>query len=106
MFKGQLYTYSLARTGIHRGRETGEVLYVDLRNDSQLVFMADITADLRMTDRGLRKAIAGGRFPAPDGRFGRRNYWLMGTYRVWREKLAAGAYALPCTLPNARVPHS
>ncbi len=68
----------------------------------QWVFIGEIEKDLQMTDRGVRKAIAGGRFPKPDGRLFRRNFWLRSTYNAWREDIMAGKHAVKCALPNAR----
>jgi hypothetical protein len=73
-----------------------------LLNDQQWVFIEEITADLKMTDRGLRKAIAGQRFPKPDGRLFKRNFWLRSTYNAWRGDVLAGKHATKCTLPGAR----
>ena len=44
-------------------------------------------------DRGFRKWIASGRFPAPDGNLNGRNFWLRSTYERWKADVMAGRYA-------------
>ena len=44
-------------------------------------------------DRGFRKWVAIGRFPAPDGNLNGRNFWLRSTYERWKADVLAGRYA-------------
>lgn len=56
------------------------------------VFMAEITRDLKVTDRGVRKWISTERFPRPDGNLNGRNFWLTSTYQRWKSDVLAGRY--------------
>jgi hypothetical protein len=58
------------------------------------VYTGDITADNRITDRGLRKWVASGRFPPPDGNLNGRKFWLLSTYQAWQADVVAGRYSL------------
>lgn len=52
-----------------------------------------ITNDRKITDRGLRKQISKGRFPAPDLKIGCRNFWRASTYRTWKTDALLGKFA-------------
>jgi hypothetical protein len=60
----------------------------------QLIYMPDIRADNRVTDRCVRNWIASGRFPPPSGNLNGRNFWTLDVYRQWQAELQAGKYAL------------
>ncbi len=66
--------------------------------DDGFVFMYEITHDLKMTDRGVRKWITAGRFPRPDGNLNGRNFWKASTYRRWKADALAGKFDRPSTL--------
>lgn len=63
------------------------------KDAEQFIFSSDVTRENRVTDRSLRKWIAAGRFPPPDGNLNGRNFWFEKTYRVWRDDVVAGKYA-------------
>jgi hypothetical protein len=65
------------------------------------VYMSEITRDLKVTDRGVRKWIAGDRFPPPDGNLNGRNFWKASTYQKWKSDVLAGKYGRQSTLPRA-----
>ncbi len=65
------------------------------------VFMSEITRDLKVTDRGDRKWIAGDRFQPPDGNLNGRNFWKASTYLKWKSDALAGKYGRQSTLPRA-----
>jgi hypothetical protein len=52
-----------------------------------------ICATEGVTDRCLRKWVALGRFPAPDGNLNGRNFWLSATYAAWRADVLAGKFS-------------
>jgi hypothetical protein len=56
------------------------------------VWSAHITRDNGVTDRCLRKWIATGRFPHPDGNLNGRNFWEAETYRRWKADVLDGKY--------------
>lgn len=58
-----------------------------------IVFTSEITSDVCIGDRGLRKQVATGRFPAPDGNLNGRNFWLRSTYERWKADVLAGRYS-------------
>lgn len=57
-----------------------------------LIFVHRIMADTGVTDRAIRKWIAKGTFPEPDGNLNGRNFWLRDTYRQWQTDVLAGKY--------------
>lgn len=61
--------------------------------DSEIVWGHIILKDVCITDRGLRKWIAGGIFPKPDGNLNGRNFWKRETYKRWQADVLAGKYA-------------
>lgn len=56
------------------------------------IYSAEITANNLVTTRCLRKWIAAGRFPAPDGNLHGRNFWLLSTYQRWQQEVLAGKF--------------
>jgi hypothetical protein len=62
-------------------------------NPEQRVYASRILTDNDITDRCLRKWIAVGRFPKPDGNLNGRNFWLMSTYKRWEAEVLAGRYS-------------
>jgi hypothetical protein len=56
------------------------------------IYSAEITANNLVTARCLRKWIAAGRFPVPDGNLNGRNFWFVSTYQRWQEEVMAGTY--------------
>jgi hypothetical protein len=56
------------------------------------IYSAEITANNLVTTRCLRKWIAAGRFPAPDGNLHGRNFWLLSTYQRWQHEVLAGKF--------------
>jgi hypothetical protein len=65
---------------------------------SQFVFMQQIRTECQVTDRGVRKWIAKGRFPKPDGNLNGRNFWLAETYAQWKAEVLDGKYQLQSSL--------
>lgn len=61
--------------------------------NQQLVYSADVCRDHRISQRCLRKWLAKGRFPRPDGNLHGRNFWLRSTYRSWQVDVRAGKFA-------------
>jgi hypothetical protein len=65
----------------------------DTANEKEArVFIAEILGEVQMADRGVRKAIAAKRFPKPDGRLFRRNFWLRSTYEQWKAEVSKQAH--------------
>ena len=64
----------------------------DLLNDP-FIGMPFIARDRGITDRGLRKQIARGDFPAPDANLNGRNLWRRSSYLTWKEEVLAGKFA-------------
>ncbi len=60
---------------------------------AQRVYTSCITAENRITGRCLRKWVAAGRFPSPDGNLNGRNFWLVSTYESWKAEVLAGRYS-------------
>lgn len=58
------------------------------------IYSARIISDNGITDRCLRKWIAAGRFPKPDGNLNGRNFWLPSTYSRWNADVRAGKYSV------------
>jgi hypothetical protein len=63
------------------------------QEDGPLVFMSEIVRDNAVTDRGVRKWQANGKFPRPDGNLNGRNFWKRPTYRQWQADVLAGRYS-------------
>ena len=61
--------------------------------ETERLWSSLITQDNNVTDRCLRKWIATGRFPAPDGNLNGRNFWLRSTYERWKADVLAGKYS-------------
>lgn len=62
-------------------------------DDGKMIFSGPIREDNGgITDRCLRKRIAAGKFPRPDGNLNGRNFWLLGTYRRWKADVFAGKF--------------
>jgi hypothetical protein len=74
---------------------------VDIIHD-QLLPTSFITADRDLTDRGLRKQISRGAFPAPDANIGGKNFWRASTYRKWKVAALAGEFARATPVIGAR----
>lgn len=66
------------------------------------IYSARIQHDEEIGDRGLRKWIATGKFPPPDGNLHGRNWWYPATYRRWQEDVAAGRFSQARRPPNVR----
>ena len=65
-----------------------------MANDDEsgaLVWIKEILQDQGIVDRTLRKWIAHGFFPPPDGNRLGHNFWLRSTYVKWRKDLLCGA---------------
>jgi hypothetical protein len=60
--------------------------------DDPLIYTPAITADLGVTDRGLRNWIALGKFAPPDTNIGGRHAWLTSTYRREKAAILAGRF--------------
>jgi predicted DNA-binding transcriptional regulator AlpA len=58
------------------------------------VLTRQIMQEQSVTDRCIRKWIANGRFPKPDGNRNGRNVWLPSTYAKYCEDVLAGRYAI------------
>ena len=74
-----------------------------LDDAGSLVFMREIRRDNAVTDRCVRKWIAAGKFPQPDGNRCGRNFWLRKTYRRWQEHVLAGGLKQLSHLAKSRV---
>lgn len=61
--------------------------------DDPHIYSSEITAKNGVTTRCLRKWIATGRFPTPDGNLHGRNFWFLSTYRRWQQDVLAGKFA-------------
>lgn len=57
------------------------------------IWSGEIRRAENIGDRGFRKWIAAGRFPAPDGNLNGRNFWLRSTYERWKKDVLAGRYS-------------
>lgn len=56
------------------------------------LWSGNVTSDLSITGRCLRKWVSSGRFPQPDGNLNGRNFWLRSTYEQWKADVLAGRY--------------
>jgi hypothetical protein len=65
-----------------------------------------ILRDLGISDRGLRKKIRRGAFPAPDCNVAGRNLWKSSTYRKWKADALNGMFARkrPTAAPSPTQP--
>jgi hypothetical protein len=68
-------------------------LMTDNNPPSEKVWSPEIRRNESIGDRGLRKWIAEGRFPRPDGNINGRNFWLRPTYERWKAEVLEGRYA-------------
>ena len=66
---------------------------VTTEDGEKLIYSSRITADNNVTDRAIRKWIARGHFPVPDGNLHGRNFWRLSTYRAWQADVMAGKFA-------------
>jgi hypothetical protein len=62
--------------------------------NAPILFAAQIAAQLNYTGRGLRKLIARGVFPKPDGNLCGRDFWRAENYRHFQVDLFAGKFRL------------
>ena len=61
-------------------------------DEGRLVFSPEICLDYSVTDRALRKWVATGRFPVPDGNLHGRNFWFARTVRAHKAEVVAGRF--------------
>ena len=73
-------------------REPSLAAISEAADGDQFVYMADICRDLNVTDRCVRKWVATGRFPPPDGNLNGRNFWFHSTRQRWKADVRAGKY--------------
>lgn len=60
--------------------------------DGQFIYMSELTTDIGVTDRCIRKWVTLGRFPKPDGNLYGRLFWQLGTIREWKANALAGRF--------------
>jgi len=73
-------------------------------SNAEFIFTSQLTENLDITDRGLRKMIAERRFPKPDMNLNGRNVWLQTTYNAWLADVKAGKYQRKSNFALSRTP--